>query len=126
MTHDERRRAIAEHLAESRRIGTADDPVDAEYLPDEHVYVARRCIRCNTASLDVGTYPGLEGCPGKYDDEPIVYSTSSDGAVVSSHDIDLEELVEVAIDIYRSRQPIRTGIYKDDTEKNRHLDGGTA
>ncbi|PDQ35513.1 MAG: hypothetical protein B5766_05460 [Candidatus Lumbricidophila eiseniae] len=58
---------------------------DYGYGYGEHVYVAGRCIRCNVDWFDVGIYPGLEECPDKDNDELIVYSTSTDGVVFTSH-----------------------------------------
>jgi len=76
----ERQNAVFEGLA-------AIEPTSWETEPDPHVYFLGRCIRCNVRELAVGLYPGTQQCPGKDDDAPVVYSTSSDGETRSSHPI---------------------------------------
>ncbi|MFI9629267.1 hypothetical protein [Streptomyces sp. NPDC052042] len=86
--HDDRARAIDEQLGRSHYVDVVDDPEESEYVVDPHVYVAGRCVRCDVNWLDVGVYPGLDACPGKDDDEPVVYSTTTGEPPVSSHRIE--------------------------------------
>lgn len=76
--HDEIRTGLAEALGEG----------NGEHSYDEHVFVAGRCVRCRTDWIDASVYDGLEVCPGKDGDTPIVYTTSTGGKPSSSHRID--------------------------------------
>lgn len=82
-------------IAEGRR---EEEP--GEYEPVElfeaHVYVTNRCVRCNVDYLDA-SLPGLESCPGKQDDEPIFYSTTTGENPVASHAIIVRPIALTAL-----------------------------
>lgn len=65
----------------SEQLSTGDN---SESRPSQHVYIAGRCIRCHTDWIDADL-PGLSSCPGKEDDQPIVYSTATGEEPESSH-----------------------------------------
>lgn len=71
---------------------------DISVTGDEHVYLAGRCVRCNVNWLDVGIYPGLEECPGKADDAPITFSTSTGEQPTMSHSALMPEEWDVPLD----------------------------
>lgn len=62
------------------------NPVDGNR---SHQFFAGRCLRCNIHYLDADL-PGEQLCSGRHDDEPLHYSTSSDGRVTCSHSIPLD------------------------------------
>lgn len=65
----------------------ASDQADSMF--EKHVFdAANRCIRCDVEHLDAAIYDGLAQCPGKQEDQPIVYTTSTGGEPVCSHPID--------------------------------------
>lgn len=83
------RHEVHEQLAQARRIDSVDDRIDeSDDMYDEHVFVAGRCLRCDVDWIDGSIYEELRVCPGKDQDAPISYHTSSDGEVSSSHCID--------------------------------------
>lgn len=54
---------------------------------EQHAFLVGRCIRCGTDNIDADVNDGLGGCPGKADDKPIAYTTSTGVPPVASHGI---------------------------------------
>lgn len=79
------RRAAAE---EDRWIDGVNDPVDKDSLYDQHVFVGGRCLRCGTDWIDASIYDGLDECPSRDMDAPVIYTTTTGQIPSSSHPMD--------------------------------------
>ena len=91
-----RTRATREREADNFRASADGEGAeeDEPFLFEDHVYVAERCVRCNSNVYDVMLY-GPEACPGKQNDEPISYTTETGHEPVTT--LDLDALLERGI-----------------------------
>lgn len=52
-----------------------------------HQFFARRCLRCNLRELDLILSGDPEPCPVSVEDDPVFYTTTSEGIAALSHPI---------------------------------------
>lgn len=51
-----------------------------------HQFFAGRCLRCDLRWLDMGL-PGVDPCPVSAEDDPVFYTTTTEGIEMLSHPI---------------------------------------
>lgn len=71
-------------------VESEDQDTDLDLLDspfEDHLFVDRRCVRCNTEALDASLYPEFAPCAGKDADAPLTYTTATGQSPVASHQI---------------------------------------